>query len=136
MSKIAWIAFGLLISGIANAVELDWSGEFRSEAHWLTNYSMDTTPTGLTRDATRDLKGGYYIPGGGQNIASFQDLFLRLKPKLVVNDNIYIKSEFWLGDPVYGLFGSASPYAIDQRQFYSSQSRGSVISAQRFWGEF
>jgi len=28
------------------------------------------------------------------------------------------------------------PYSADQRQFYGSQSRGSVISAQRVWGEF
>ena len=40
-----------------------------------------------------------------------------------------------MGDPVYGIFGNAVPYSTDQNQFYSNQSRGSTITAQRFWAE-
>lgn len=119
----------------ASALELDWSGQFASEATFVLNYSMDGSDRGAAVDATRAGKGGYYIPGGGSKDANFESLFLRLRPKLVVNDNIYIKSEWWVGDPIYGLFGSSLPYQIDQRQFYSFNSRGSAISAQRVWAE-
>ncbi len=118
----------------ASAMELDWSGQFRSEFTWLKDYIMDSSNPPL--DSNRAGAGGYYTPPGGSANAEFQTLFLKLKPKLVVNDNIYIKSEFWLGDPVYGFFGSASPNTPDEKYFYSSFSRGSAITAQRFWGEF
>ena len=125
---------GLLVSGMASALELDWSGQFWSEYNFIHNYSMDTSTVGS--DPVRSAAGGYYVPGGGTNDASFNSLFLRLRPKVVVNDNIYIKSEFWFGDPIYGMFGNAVPYASDQHQYSSSQSRGSILTAQRFWGEF
>jgi hypothetical protein len=120
------------------ALELDWSGQFRAEYNFVHNYSMDGSATANSFDATRnpETTGGYYVPSGGNRDASFQTLFLKLKPKLVVNDNIYIKSEFWVGNPAYSIFGDGVPYWPGQRQFYSSQSAGSFISAQRFWGEF
>lgn len=117
------------------AMELDWSGQFHSEFTYLHNYSLDSSSIGTSSDATRVAGGGYYIPGGGSNDATFETLFLKLRPKLVVNDNVYIKSEWWLGDPVYGLFGNGLPSTNDQRQFYSNQSSGAWISAQRFWAE-
>ena len=117
------------------ALELDWSGQFRTGTHWIRNYALDSD-AGRVRDTTKESAGGYYIPGGGASNASFQTLFMRLRPTVVVNDNIYVKSDWWLGDPVFGFFGNAAPYTPDQRQFYSSQSRSSIISAQRFWGEF
>lgn len=124
-----FLGFG---STAAHALDLDWSGQFRAEAHWVTDYQMENS-TG--RDVGRYQKGGYYIPGGGSDEAHFQTLFMKLKPKVIVNDNIYLKSEWWVGDPVYGLFGNATPYPADQRQYYSTQTRGSTIQASRFWGE-
>jgi len=123
----------------ALALELDWSGQFWSELNFVANYSMDSSSAGASVDSGRMSNGvpqGYYIPGGGANSSGFQSVFLRLRPKLIVNDNIYVKSEWWLGDPIYGIFGNALPYSSDQRWYYSSQSRGSSITAQRFWAEF
>lgn len=131
------IAAGFIGAASAQAMELNWSGQFWSEYHWVNNYAADSSATAY--DAVRGdtaTAGGYYIPYGGKSSASYQTLFLRLRPQLVVNDNIYIKSEFWLGDPVFGIFGNSVPFTDDQRQFYSRQSRGSTISAQRFWGDF
>ncbi|MBL7715050.1 MAG: hypothetical protein JNL01_06240 [Bdellovibrionales bacterium] len=107
----------------ANALELDWSGQFRAENHFITNYANSQSAT------------GYGVVSGGSDNASFQSLFLRMRPKVVVNDNVYVKSEWWAGDPVYGMFGDAAPYGTDGRQYYSTQSRGSFITAQRFWAE-
>lgn len=132
-------AAGLAAASSAHALELNWAGQFWSEFHNVNNYTMDGTDAGLRIDPARlDAQGqpaGYYIPSGGSNNASFQTLFLRLKPNVVVNDNIYIKSEWWVGDPVFGMFGNAVPFSTDQRMYYSNQSRGSTISAQRFWAE-
>jgi hypothetical protein len=120
----------------AQALELDWSGQFWAEFNYVNNYSQDYSSNGATYDPARGAAGGYYTPGGGSGDAIFGNLFLRLRPKVIVNDNIFIKSEWWLGDPVFGLFGSGVPYSLDRHEYYSNQSRGSVISAQRLWGEF
>ncbi len=121
----------------AQALELDWSGQFWAEFNFVHNYAMDPSEQGANRDPIRAAGRGYYVSGGGYQDANFQNLFLRLRPKLVVNDNIYIKSEWWVGDPIFGgIFGSSLPYSADQRQYYSNQSRGSFITAQRIWGEF
>ncbi len=122
--------------GEAHALELDWSGQFWAEFNFVHNYAMDPSDQGAVYDGVRNDAGGYYVPGGGAQDANFQSLFLRLRPKLVVNDNIYIKSEWWVGDPIFGIFGNAVPSASDQRQYYSNQSRGSSIKAQRIWAEF
>ncbi len=136
-----------MISSGAKALELDWSGQFRADYNFIHNYAMDNTDAASVYDPNRGGTGtgvtpaianpnGYYVPAGGSTDATFQSLFLKLRPKIVVNDNIYIKSEFWVGDPVYGMFGNGVPYSTDQRQFYSNQNRGSFITAQRFWAEF
>lgn len=128
-------AVGILASAQdGSALELDWSGQFRSEAHYVRNYTLDGRSASATPDATR-LGQGYYIPGGGDTSAHFQTLFMRLRPKLVVNDNIYVKSELWFGDPIFGFFGGSAPYTVDQRQYYSTQLRGSTVTAQRYWAE-
>jgi hypothetical protein len=118
----------LFCSSVSQALELDWSGQFWTEYQFLHNYAMgSSTPT---------TSGGYAISGGGSKNASFETLFLRLNPRVLVNDNVSLRSEWWVGNPVFGLFGNAVPYTSDQNQFYSQQSRGASITAQRFWGEF
>jgi hypothetical protein len=120
----------------ASALELDWSGQFRSEFNYIKTYTLDGNATQNGLDAARVAGKGYYIPEGGSNDAQFQSLFLKLQPKLIVNDNISIKSEWWVGDPVYGFFGSAAPYDFDKQQYNETYSRGASITAQRIWGEF
>ena len=92
-------------------------------------------PASLLPDAGKLGQGGYYIPGGGSQSANFQTLFMRVNPKVIVNDNVSIKSEWWIGDPVFGIFGNGTPASREQRQWLSSFTRGAPISAQRFWGE-
>lgn len=134
---IAW-GIGLLVFAAsvqsAQALDLDWSGQFRAEAHRVGNYTLSDTNT--STDPSRDDEGGYYVPGGGSSTSNFQSLFVRLQPKAIVNDNVTLKSEFWLGNPVFGVFGDAAPQTSDQQHYYSTFSSGSSFSAQRFWGEF
>lgn len=121
--------FALLSTTPASALDLDWSGNFRADSHWVYNYTLDSTAV------TGSNAGGYDIPSGGETNAFFQSFILRLRPTVIVNDNIYIKSEVWFGDPVYGLFGSGLPYSADQLHYSSNQSRGSSVTAQRVWAE-
>ncbi len=133
-----FVACGLVSACVfaspAQALELDWSGQFWSEYHMIADYTMNP-PGGGALDNARAKAGGYYIPEGGSNLAHLQTVFLRLRPKIIVNDNIAIKTEWWVGDPVFGMFGNALPYSPDQSWYSSSQSRGSLITAQRFWSE-
>lgn len=128
------VLVGLILatSQSSEALEMDWGGQFWSEYHFVRAYSTDT---GGSTDP-RANSGGYYVPSGGRPDATFQTLFLRLRPKAIVNDNISIKTEWWLLDPIFGLYGSGLPYTIDQTQYYSNQARGASVTAQRFWGEF
>lgn len=126
---------GLALSAMpAQAMELHWSGNFWSEFHYLKNYTDNSGGF----DTARTVGGqpaGYYNPGGGSSSASFETLFLRVRPKLIINDNISIKSEWWAGDPAFGVFGNAYPWSSSQRYYNSNQSRGSFVTAQRFWAE-
>lgn len=131
-----WLIQSAVLSADAKALEVDWSGQFWSEFNWVHDYAMDSSGAGTSVDQGRSNRGGYYAPGGGSRDATFQNLFLRLRPKVVVNDNIYLKTEIWFGDPIYGLFGSSLPYTADETQYNTTFSRGAPISAQRFWGEF
>jgi hypothetical protein len=125
---------GLFFSGtMASALTLHWSGDFHTEAHFIRNYSL--SDNNLTLDQDRLEGHGYSIPGGGERTANFQTMFLRLRPTLVINDNLSIKSEWWLGDPRFNFLGAAFPDTRDQRQLNTTFSRGSQIHAQRFWGE-
>lgn len=123
-----------LVQAQALAMEVDWSGQFRAEMHMISRYTMDGSDAAATRAAS--AKNGYEIAGGGSTNADFETVFMRLRPKLIVNDNIYIKSEWFVGDPVYGIFGSSTPYTTEGRSFNTTFSRGSFVTAQRFWGEF
>ena len=121
----------------AASLDLDWSGQFRGESAWFPNYTADSDGSPF-RDATREAANGYYIPAAGSKKANFQTVFLRLTPKVIVNDNVTLKTELWLGNPITGFYGSAYPGSTrtDQRFFNSNFSQGSSVTAQRFWGEF
>ncbi len=138
MSKTNQMKFLLMISffGVslsAQALELNWSGQFRTEVQLIQNYTMDLAGAGSSNPAKDST--GYYVQPAGSNNASLKSMFLRLRPSLIVNDNVYIKSEWWLGDPVYGFYGNAAPNTPDQLHIDSTSSRGSGISAQRVWAE-
>jgi hypothetical protein len=107
----------------AQALDLDWAGQFRAEANWVRNYA----------NAAPGADEGYAIRSGGNTSAHFQTLFMRLMPKVTVDDNVYLNSELWLGSPTLGLFGDSVPYTLDRRQYYSTFSRGADVSAQRLW---
>jgi len=85
----------------AHALDLDWHGQFRTETNWIYGYSHAQYLT----TSFSQLDQGYFIPSNGNSPASFQNLFLRLTPRVIVNDNISIYSNIWFGTPDRGIFG-------------------------------
>lgn len=131
---LSLVILAFLASRPALALDLFWSGEFRSEFNWLGDYVQDSNTNG-TPDAARAAAGGYYVKPGGSGSAHWQNLFLRLRPRAVLNDAVSIKSEWWVGDPVYGIFGNAAPTSPEGRYFDFNSSRGAALTAQRYWAE-
>jgi hypothetical protein len=129
-----FMAFATFGSTAAHAMDLDWSGQFRAEAVMLNNFAPESNLASVTPPAV----GGYQVVAPGTKSARFQTLFARLRPNLIVNDNVAIKSEWWLGNPITGFYGVDYPGAsrADQRYYNSTFSGGSTISAQRIWAEF
>lgn len=124
LEGFALFAVAAGIPAVAHALDLDWTGDFRAENHWISNYRMNSSNA---------QSGGYSIPGPDGK-AQFQTLFFRLRPRAIVNDNVYLRSELWFGNPATGFFGDAAPGA-DLARYNSTFSSGSAVSAQRFWAE-
>jgi hypothetical protein len=114
-----------LFSTHAKAMDLDWHGQFRSETNWIYGYAN----SGLLTDAADH---GYAIPLNGDSPASFQNLFLRLTPRLMVNDNISLYSNVWLGTPDRGIFGGDQTTTSVVNQ---TKTGNATISASTFYGE-
>jgi hypothetical protein len=107
------------------ALEMDWSGQFYGGLNlWWNNHARGGAAGEMS-----------YFPDQNQTLLFFGQGFLRLKPRLVVSDSIYVKSEFWIGHPTDGFYGNSVPYSSAFRQFFSTQSRGYLISAQRAYAE-
>lgn len=117
----------------ANAIQMDWNGQFWFDNHWLNNYQLDRGRPGYDNDPLYD-NGGPYVPGAGEKNVVWYSAFLKLNPRLVVNDNIHVKSEWHVGSPIYGFFGRGYPNTGDERyNFTGSQKDNFTISAQRVW---
>jgi hypothetical protein len=134
MFTASLLALSLLIPVFgtsAQAMDLDWHGQFRTETNWIYGYSHGLLKTDNTKDY------GYQIPLNGDSPASFQNLFLRMTPRLMVNDNISVYSNVWFGSPDKGIFGGDLSDSSAASRSVVSQTRtgNSTISASTFYAE-
>ncbi len=118
-----------LFAAKANAMTLDWSGYMRAEHNAVENYQMDGSSPGYSNNTSAS---GEYIKGQGDKSTTFTSVFLKLKPKVLVNDNVIIHSEWNVGDPIFGFLGqNVTTY---DRNNPTGNSRGTMnISASRLW---
>jgi hypothetical protein len=124
----------LLSSSAAYALQLDWNGQFWFENDWLNNYQLSRGRPGYDNDPEFINAGGPYVPGTGEKNSVWYSAFLRLKPKAVVNDSLFIKSEFQVATPIYSFMGRSFPNSADaQFDITGSQRNNLAIGAQRFW---
>ncbi len=112
----------------AHALTLDWSGYFRASHDFIYNYQMDKTEPGYSTRTNQ----GEDIPGQGNKNATFSTMFMKLKPKILVNDNIIVHSEWNVGDPIYGFFGRGIPQD-DRNNPFSTGKDAMSLSAARLW---
>ncbi len=126
-----------LFGSIAQAIQIDWNGQFWFENHWINNYQLDRGRPNYDNDPDFVNRGGTYVPGAGDRNVVWYSSFLKLKPKIVVNDSINIRSEWHIGSPIYGFFGRGYPTTTsDATDFNGSQKQSMAITAQRFWANF
>lgn len=125
------VTFG---SKSAHAIQLDWSGQFWADQHWLNNYQLSRGTPGYDREQELIDAGGYYVPGTGEKNILWYSTFMRLNPKVVVNDSIFIKSEWQIGTPIYGFWGRGWPTWDEERVNFTGAQRDNFnLGAQRFW---
>ncbi len=118
----------VVTSSTALALDLDWHGQFRAEANTIYGYSHGKEWGGAGDQ-------GYFVPKNGESPATFQNLFFRLNPDVIVNDNISVRSEWWMGTPDRGMFGSSQSSNFESRQFYATDAGNSIISARLLYLE-
>lgn len=123
------LALGMTQSGTsAQALTVDWSGYFRADHNFVHNYQMDKSSPGYSNSGA----GGEYIAGQGSKSTTFSSVYMKLKPKVLVNDNVIVRSEWNVGDPVYGLFGRNVPRE-DRTNPFSTGKDGMSLSVSRLW---
>ncbi|MGE4232389.1 MAG: hypothetical protein AB7F43_03585 [Bacteriovoracia bacterium] len=123
-----------LFSTSSFALQLDWSGQFWFDHNWLYNYQLDRGRLGYDDDPQFNMNGSPYVPGGGDKTASWYTAFLKLKPRILVNDSIQLKSEFQVGSPIYAFMGRGYPTTGDEsNNLTGSQKVNMSVGAQRFW---
>ncbi len=112
----------------AKALTLDWAGYFRADHTFFHNYQLDLSAPGYSNSG----HGGEYIPGQGQKSATFSSFFMRLKPRVLVNDNVIVRSEWNVGDPIAGFFGRGIP-RHDRNNSFSTGKDDLTLSVSRLW---
>jgi hypothetical protein len=110
----------VLFTTQAQALDLDWHGQFRAEMNTIFGY---TNPSAAT---------GYAVPDTGDAPATFQNLFFRLNPRVLVNDNVTLHSDLWLGLPDRSFFGSDGRQS---RSYYSTTTGNASVTAHTLYGE-
>lgn len=131
MFKLRTTAFSFLFAALlgtapAHALDLDWHGQLRAETNWLWGYSNGFLNPAGAADA------GYSVFSTGESPTSFQNLFFALSPRVIVNDNVSVKSDLWLGTPDRGMFGG------DQTgigTYHTNRVGNATVSANTFYAE-
>ena len=129
MSSLGSILFGalFLFSSSALALDLDWHGQFRAETNWLFGYSHGHLANPVLGKST-----GYTIPLNGDSPASYQNLFFRLNPRVVVTDNASLHTDIWLGTPDRGIFGGDAPSTTN---YYTTNTGNASITGHELYAE-
>lgn len=129
LNSVIILFCGTFITTSAHALTVDWNGFFRADNNFVFDYQLDRAAPGNSNDPNA---GGEYIRGEGQKGATFTTFFAKLKPKVLVNDNVIVRSEWNLGDPVAGFFGRGVPRS-DQNNSLTTRKDALDISVARLW---
>lgn len=127
-SFLVTVLVAALACSQASALTLDWSGYFRASHDFIHNYQMNKASPGYSNSGDT----GEYIPGEGDKNGVFTTFFMKLKPRVLVNDNIIVRTEWNVGDPIHGFFGRN--FHRDDRNVAFGTGRDSMdLSVSRLW---
>lgn len=99
----------------AEALTLDWGGYFRADYNYVGNYVGDST-AGVNTDRN----------------TSYSTVFMKLRPRVLVNDNVIVRSEWDIGDQVYGVFGRGITRE-ERSDVLGTDKAPFPIGARRIW---
>jgi hypothetical protein len=126
-----FVVVGLMwVNSSAHALDLDWHGEFRAEENVIYGYTHGVT--GVFTPTPTFTNNGYTIPNTGDSPSTFQDLFMDLSPRILLNDNVTIHSDIWLGLPDQSFFGSTDRMS---RSYYSTNTGNVNLTAHSLFAE-
>lgn len=123
------ISLFLLFAQSAYALSIDWHGYFRADSNIVHNYQMDLERPG---NFASDTLGGEFISGEGSKSAEYISFFARLRPVVLINDNIILNAELDLGSPTNGFLGTDIP-ADDANNSFSFRRSNLDIGVSRLW---
>ncbi len=128
----------LLLSPSVHGATLDWEGYFRADFNYLNNYSnTDSAPNTNNEDNTDTTDPGESVANEGSSSTSFFTLFAKLKPSLLINDNIIFRSEWNLGDPLLSFWGDNTGNRVWESRNPNTTLKGSLpLRAARLWLDF
>jgi len=126
-SRLVFLGLFVMSGSSAWALDLDWHGQFRAEENVIYGFT-----NGVSAPANNN--GGYTIPNSGDSPATFQNLFLRLNPRVLVNDNVTVHTDLWVGTPDQSFFGSDGR-STGTRSYYSTTTGNAAISAHTLFAE-
>lgn len=121
-------------SNSALALNIDWNGYFRADNNFIHDYQHNMASPGYSSapNYSGTAGSGEYVAGEGKKNATFSGMFLKLKPKILVNDNVIVHSEWNVGDPQAGFFGRGVP-RVDYNNALTTGRDGLDLSVSRLW---
>lgn len=125
----------LVLSNASRALDLDWHGQFRAETNTIFGYTHGVSVPDSTATNRTNMNNGYTVYFNGDSPATFQNLFLRLDPRVLVNDNISVHSDLWLGTPDKGAFGGDASSSGYSYYYHSTRSGNAVVTANNLFAE-
>lgn len=119
-------------TSVAYSMSLDWSGKFHLRQNYIRSHSMGNEATNLDGSA---------VPNQGAGTVSFLSFSGRLKPKILVNDNLILRVELIFGRLPFNIFGlrqrnrSAADDGSGEKDILTTESELVNLSASRFWAD-
>ncbi len=124
---ITGLLAGLFTIGQAQALPIDWNGQFGYDTNLIKNVRRTTD------NCSKRARSNTYCPGNDEDNARYQSYIFKLKPTIVVNDSATIKGELSTGSVRGGIAGED----VTGRNSYFAQSPNgkSTITLNQFYAE-
>ena len=121
-----------VITPTAYSMSVDWNGAFHLRQNYIYRHSMGNEEPAVD---------GFIVPYQGAGTVSFLSYSARLKPSILVNDNLVLRSEWVFGRLPFNIFGlrrnnrSMDDDTGGEKDLLTTESESLDIRASRFWAD-